>query len=281
MLYLDIPTSADLTDLAGARNDISVSIFLPTTPISIETDADRILLKNLAKEAIGQLEAAGADKRRVGALAEELDDLVDDDEFWRFQAHGLAIYATPDNLRSFRVPNALVPMVEVSDRFHLKPLLRSITFCNVGFVLALAEGGVRLVEVSADLPASEVKRGRATQGRRLLGGQGKHRRPFAQRPAGGGRGARRSCSGNTHARSTAPCARCSPAATSHWSWPPSSLWVPSIARSILTRTWPLRGSRAIRSGRPMRSWQPPRAWYWMSFIADRSPSGPRSSPARQ
>jgi hypothetical protein len=156
MLHLDIPTNADLIDLAGARNDISVSIFLPTTPVSIETGADRILLKNLAKEAIDQLEAAGADKRRVRALAEELDDLVDDDEFWRFQAHGLAIYATPDNLRSFRVPNALVPIVEVSDRFHLKPLLRSITFCNVGFVLALAEGSVRLVEVSADLPASEV-----------------------------------------------------------------------------------------------------------------------------
>ena len=156
MLYLDIPTSTDLTDLARARNDIGVSIFLPTTPISTETDADRILLKNLAKEAITQLEVAGADKRRVAALAEELDDLVDDDAFWRFQAHGLAIYATPDNLRTFRVPNALEPMVEVSDRFHLKPLLRSITFCNVGFVLALAEGGVRLVEVSADLPASVV-----------------------------------------------------------------------------------------------------------------------------
>jgi hypothetical protein len=156
MLYLDIPTGADLTDLASARDDISVSIFLPTTPISIETGADRILLKNLAKEAVSQLETAGADKRRVRSLAEEIDDLVDDDEFWRYQAHGLVIYATPDNLRSFRVPTTLVPMMQVSDRFHMKPLLRSVTFCNVGFVLALAEGGVRLIEVSADLPANTV-----------------------------------------------------------------------------------------------------------------------------
>lgn len=157
MLYLDIPTSDDLSSLAKYRNDLCVSIYLPTTPISVETDADRILLKNLAKEALDQLEAAGADKRRVGPLAEELDDLIDDDEFWHFQARGLAIFATPDNLRTFRVPNALEPMVAVSDRFHLKPLLRSTTFCNVGYVLALAEGGVRLVEVSADLPAGEVK----------------------------------------------------------------------------------------------------------------------------
>ena len=67
------------------------------------------------------------------------------------------VYATPDNLRTFRVPNAFEPLVKVSDRFHLKPLLRSVTFCNVGYVLALADGGVRLIEVSADLPATEVK----------------------------------------------------------------------------------------------------------------------------
>ncbi|WP_020505088.1 baeRF11 domain-containing protein [Lamprocystis purpurea] len=156
MLYLDIPTANDYADLAAWRGDIGVSLFLPTTPVTLDTDADRIQLKNLAKEAISQLEAAGADKRRVGPLAEELDDLVDDDDFWRYQAKGLVIFATPDNLRTYRVPNTLEPMVKVSDRFHLKPLLRSTSFCNAGYVLALADGSVRLVEVSGDLPAVAV-----------------------------------------------------------------------------------------------------------------------------
>lgn len=157
MLYVDIPTSADLKALASHRGDICASIYLQTTPVSRETSADRIELKNLAKQAVQQLEEAGADKRRVAALAEHLDDLVDDDEFWRFQAHSLAILATPDNIRTFRVPNALSPMVEVSDRFHLKPLLRAMTFANACYVLALAEGAVRLIEVSADLPAATIK----------------------------------------------------------------------------------------------------------------------------
>jgi len=156
MLYLDIPTANDYADLAAWRGDIAVSLFLPTTPVTLDTDADRIQLKNLAKEAISQLEAAGADKRRVGPLAEELDDLVDDDDFWRYQAKGLVIFATPDNLRTYRVPNTLEPMVKVSDRFHLKPLLRSTSFCNAGYVLALADGSVRLVEVSGDLLAAAV-----------------------------------------------------------------------------------------------------------------------------
>jgi hypothetical protein len=157
MLYVDIPSLADLKSLAVHRDDICVSIYLPTTPVSRETAGDRIELKNLAKEASRQLETANADKRRVAALMEHLDDLIDDDEFWRFQARSLAVLATPDNARTFRVPNALLPIVEVSDRFHLKPLLRAIAFPNTCLVLALAENAVRVIQVSADLPAAAVR----------------------------------------------------------------------------------------------------------------------------
>jgi hypothetical protein len=156
MLYVDIPSVTDLKSLAAHRDDICVSIYLPTTPVSRETAGDRIELKNLAKEALRQLEAAKADKRRVAALMEHLDDLIDDDNFWRFQAHSLAVLVTPDNVRTFRLPNALATIVEVSDRFHLKPLSRAITFPNTCFVLALAEGAVCLIQVSADLPPAVV-----------------------------------------------------------------------------------------------------------------------------
>jgi hypothetical protein len=48
-------------------------------------------------------------------------------------------------------------MVEVSDRLHLKPLLRAIAFPQHALVLALSENAVRLVEVFADLPPSVVR----------------------------------------------------------------------------------------------------------------------------
>ena len=88
MLYLDIPTADDYADLAAFRGDMAVSIALPTTPVSIEIDADRIQLKNLAKEAVDQLEAAGADKRRLRDLIEELDDLMEDENFWPIRHTG-------------------------------------------------------------------------------------------------------------------------------------------------------------------------------------------------
>jgi hypothetical protein len=157
MLYVDIPTLPELKFLTQIQADACVSIYLPTTPLTQQVQAARIELRNLSKMALTQLATAGFDKRRLAALDEQLADLADDDEFWAHQAHSLAVLVTPDALRTFRLPNRLQPMAEVADRFHLKPLLRAVTFPNEAFVLALTENEVRLVEVCADLPAKEMR----------------------------------------------------------------------------------------------------------------------------
>ena len=77
MLYVDIPSLADLKSLVAHRDDICVSIYLPTTPVSREAAGDRIELKNLAKEALRQLETANADKRRN--TARSFGSKADDD----------------------------------------------------------------------------------------------------------------------------------------------------------------------------------------------------------
>ena len=149
-LHTDVPTRAQIDRLLTSRNPSSVSIYLPTDPAS-PGYAERIELKNLAAEAqrqLGDLEAPRAD---VAEIAAAFADMADDEGFWRYQARSLAVFATPGTLATFRLPNHLVSMAEVSDRFHLKPLLRSVTFPQLAFVLALAENSVRLLEVAADL----------------------------------------------------------------------------------------------------------------------------------
>ena len=91
MLYVDISA------LASYRGNICVSIYLRTTPVTQEAQADRIALKNLAKDAIQQLRAIRTDKQHLALIAEQFDDLIDDDHFWRFQAHSLVLFATPPN----------------------------------------------------------------------------------------------------------------------------------------------------------------------------------------
>jgi len=157
MLYVDIPSRAELDRLIATRSGAAVSIYLRTTPVTLNTEKDRIELKNLASAAIGQLREKGTDKKAIDAIEESLGDLVEDDEFWRYQANSLALFVTPERTVTYRLPTHVGPILEVSDRFHIKPLLRTMTTPAAAFVLALAQNSVRLVEVSADLPPREVK----------------------------------------------------------------------------------------------------------------------------
>lgn len=157
MLHIDLPTRADIEALATWRGAPAVSIYLATTPVTQNTDVDRIELKNLLKSAVGELEAAGTPKREIWPIEQAIEALVADDDFWAVQARSLAIFVTPERIRTFRLPNRLVSAVEVADRFLVKPLIRAVTFPQDAYVLAVSMGGVRLVEIDADLPPHEVK----------------------------------------------------------------------------------------------------------------------------
>ena len=156
-MHIDMPTRATVERLLTARDDSSVSIYVSTSPLKQEAQASRIELKNLSGEATRQLETAGADRRGVEEIRDTLDELVADDDFWAEQARSLALFASPHGVRTFRLPSRLPQLVEVADRFYVKPLLRATTFPQAAFVLALAAGSVRLIEVLPDGPPFEVK----------------------------------------------------------------------------------------------------------------------------
>jgi hypothetical protein len=154
-MHTDIPTRGDLEQLLSIRDAPCVSIYLPTAPEE-RGERDRLEFKSLGAEALEQLAASSIERGSMNDLRDVLDDLADDKAFWARQAHSLAVFATPSGARTFQVANRLPPMVEVSDRFHVKPLLRSATFPQAAFVLALSQNGARLVEVSPDAPPGEV-----------------------------------------------------------------------------------------------------------------------------
>ena len=156
MLHTDIPDRAQVSRLLAHRTPGSVSIYVATDPLS-PGDAERIDFKNLAAEARQRLRDSGVRAADLAPLEEEMADLIDDDGFWRYQARSLAVFATPASLITFRLPNRLGSTVEVSDRFFVKPLLRAVTFPQAALVLALAQGSVRVVEVTADAGAWEVR----------------------------------------------------------------------------------------------------------------------------
>ena len=157
MLHIDLPTRAEILRLAEARGAPCVTIYVSTTPLTEAAQADRTSLKNLFKEALHQLEAVDTPKRSLWPMEAAIAEIEEDDEFWAHQANSLAIFLTPDSIRTYRLPSKLENQVHVSDRFHLKPILRAVTFPHDAYILAIGMGAVRLIEISADLPPHPVK----------------------------------------------------------------------------------------------------------------------------
>jgi hypothetical protein len=173
MLHIDIPTPEEFKALAQIKDDICVSLYLPTSSRVEDVRANRIAFRDLAREALTQLREAGADKRKIAVLEERFDhlaglerDVQDEDHirklqrakpdpfdaFWHYQANGLAVLATPGLMRMFRLPNASKPLAEVADRFHLTPLMRAMSSPHDIFVLALAEESVRMIHAFVNYP---------------------------------------------------------------------------------------------------------------------------------
>src|ERR1700704_1622825 len=178
MLHIDIPTLAEFKALAATRSDACVSLYVPTSPLAEDAQANRIAFEDLAKEAISQLKAAGLDKRRIAPIAEQFGHLsgiiqenTDDnkfkyrqsdpseeiDEVWACRSNGLALLVTPEMMRTFRLPNRPKPLAEVADRFHLTPLIRAMTSPHDVFVLALSEESVRLIHAFAKFPPQRLQ----------------------------------------------------------------------------------------------------------------------------
>ncbi|MGW4121220.1 baeRF11 domain-containing protein [Nocardia sp. NPDC004711] len=152
MLHTDIPTRGEILALASTTGPWCVSVYTPTEADTPTPDKNRVAFENQVKEVLDRV----TDKQARIALTDAFADLVDDEDYWRFQSRTLAVHATPEGMRTYRLPNRLEPSATLGDRFYIKPLLRAVTFPQTAFVLALSENAVRLVEVAAEGPAAEV-----------------------------------------------------------------------------------------------------------------------------
>ena len=148
-MRLTLPTAHDLSELTGHRDDSSVSIYLPSSPLPDRTEAVQIALKDAVAQAEKHLKAAGVPAADVADILREVRELDSDHEFWQHQAHAIALFVAPGVLRAFRLANKLESHTAVGDRFDLGPLLRSSTFKHGGYVLSVSEGIVQLLELSA------------------------------------------------------------------------------------------------------------------------------------
>lgn len=141
-------TRADLITVMTASPEPGVSIFLPTHLHGREVQQGPIRLANLVREARELLLSAGLRASESDMVLAPASRLVEDDDFWQHQNHGLAVFLNASEVRVYRVPLPLSEQVAVGVRFHVRPLLPLLAADGRFQVLTMTAGKVRLFQAS-------------------------------------------------------------------------------------------------------------------------------------
>jgi hypothetical protein len=139
----DPVTAADLRALAQIASTPKVTIHLPTHRKGAEVRQDPVQLRNLVDDAAHQLAETGHGAS-VDAVLGPVRKLVNDTSFWQHQCDGLAVFASTDVHRWFRVPLELPASVTVGQSFHVAPLAPLLSGDGEFLVLTLSQNDVRL-----------------------------------------------------------------------------------------------------------------------------------------
>lgn len=121
-----------------------VSIYLPTHPNSLEVRQDTLRLKNLLRDAETQLITLGLPEDILHKMLRPARALAQDDSFWQHQGEGLALFLTEGFFQWYTAPLPFPELCVVTERFHLKPLLRWLTSDGEFHLLTLSQKQVRL-----------------------------------------------------------------------------------------------------------------------------------------
>ncbi len=147
MPHQDRITIDDIDVLLENRDGPCISIYLPTTRVSQDTDESRIRLKSFRSDAMDKIMADfGLRRPDADELLLPVDQLLEDDEFWRFLSDGLAIFLAADASFVLRLGESFDPRLEVGGRFLVRPLLRQLSGDGVYHLLAVSRNEVRLLE---------------------------------------------------------------------------------------------------------------------------------------
>ncbi len=127
-----------------------LSLYQPTHRHHPENQQNPIRFHNLVKE----LEASLQQKysfRETDPLLAPFFALANDPDFWRRTLDGLAVLATADIFKVYRLQRPVPELAVAAESFHTKPLIRILQSADRFQILGLDRHGVRLFEGNRDV----------------------------------------------------------------------------------------------------------------------------------
>lgn len=132
-----------LRELLERASRPAVSIYMPTHRPNDEADADRLRFR-AALETARNLPTGEGERGEVATLLADLEPLVRDEEFWRHQADGLAVFRARGVRHMYRLPTELPELVTVGSTFHTRPLVHFLQGARAYWLLFLSQKEVRV-----------------------------------------------------------------------------------------------------------------------------------------
>jgi hypothetical protein len=132
------------------RDDICLSLYMPTFARGAEVQQNPIRYRNLLGEAQKALAEQGVRSAEANRMLEPARRYLEDTSFWQHQHGGLALFLSPRMFKLYRLPLRFEELVLVEKRFHLKPLLRVFNSAEKFYLLAISQNDVRFFQGTAE-----------------------------------------------------------------------------------------------------------------------------------
>ena len=138
----------DIQDLYKLATGICVSIYIPThrEGEAVNQNVDKLHLKNCLQEVDKELSNYEMNELERGKFLKKVWRLADNNNFWRHQSDGLAIFIGKELFKYYELPLRFKEDWTVSNKFYLKPLIPMLTGDGRFFVLAFNRKLVKMFE---------------------------------------------------------------------------------------------------------------------------------------
>jgi hypothetical protein len=135
------------TVLLASHEPPCLSLYQPTHRAHPDKQQDPIRFRNLVKElelSLGRKHAS----REIASILRPFHDLAENGDFWNRACDGIAIFATGNLFKVYRLQRTVRELAVVADSFHTKPLMRILQSTDRYHVLGLSREMATLFEGS-------------------------------------------------------------------------------------------------------------------------------------
>jgi hypothetical protein len=97
---MTMPSQSDFRTLMEQHNGPCISMFLPTHRARMETQQDRLRLRNHIRAAENRLLLDNLRSTQIEHVLQPMQALFEDEQFWLYPCDGLALFRSPDMFRT-------------------------------------------------------------------------------------------------------------------------------------------------------------------------------------